>query len=99
MYKVVLDHSGEEYKATGKTVDEALVKMGLTWDRIKAKGVIKISKGKQSYEHVFTAIKLRRLFGNKLTRALWGKRLQFFVDSEKETNLPEKIEVKKKVKK
>ena len=93
MYKVTLQSAGEKHTTQAKSVDEALVKMNLTWNMIKAKGVITVSKNKKSYEHVFTAIKLRRIFGNKLTRALWSKRLEFFTDSEDETNIPEKLEV------
>ena len=91
MFKVTLQTSGEKHTKTAKSVNEALVKMNLTWNMIKAKGVITVSKGKKSYDHVFSAIKLRRIFGNKLTRALWSKRLEFFTDSEKETNVSEKL--------
>ena len=75
MYKVVLKTSDIEYKTDGESIDEALGKLGLTWEHIKAKGVITVSKDKTTYEHLFYQRQLRRIFANKLTRLIWAKRL------------------------
>lgn len=80
--KVSLLTVGEEYKATGKTVEEALVKMNLQWNDIKGKGTLTISDKDKTYEKLFTTIQLRRLFGNKLTLMLWGKRLEYLLSLE-----------------
>ena len=78
-YKVVLKTSGKRYVRKAKTINEALTIMGLTWNQIKAKGIVTIYKGKYSYEHLFTLLQLRKIFGNKLTRAMWSKRLELLL--------------------
>ena len=81
-YKIVLTTSGVDYKASGKTISEAIGKLGLSWEQIKAKGVIKISQGEKTDEHVFVLKILRRIFANKLTRMMWGKRLELLFKSK-----------------
>ena len=75
MIKANLKTVGKEYKGQGETVDEALGNMGITWEKIKGKGVITITDGVKTHEHLFYLSQLRKLFGNHTTRALWGKRL------------------------
>lgn len=74
-YKVVLDTGGKEYKAEGASIDESIAKLGLSWEQIKAKGVVRISYQGNSYEHLFYPKQLRRIFANKITRFMWAKRL------------------------
>ena len=80
MYNVKLETAGQEYKAKAETINEALDKIGLSWNEIKNKGVITISQGVgkniKKHEHLFNTIQLRRIFGNKLTQQLWAKRLE-----------------------
>ena len=81
-YKVVLTMAGIEYKAESMTIDGALEALGLSWEQIKAKGVITVSKGSSSYEMLFYPKQLKRIFANKLTRMMWGKRLQMLLESK-----------------
>lgn len=78
-YKVKLATSGKEYKEEGKTIVSALDKMGLEWQHIKSKGMLNVELGDKSHEHLFSCIQLRRLFGNKLRRALWAKRIKYLM--------------------
>jgi len=78
--KLVLETSGLKYQAQGESVEEALGSLGLEWHNIKAKGVVTVSKGKDAYEHLFSMNQLRRIFANKLTRMMWGKRLAILLD-------------------
>ena len=75
-YKIELETAGIKYKSAGETVNEAIANLGLSWNQIKAKGVIKISSGGYSMEHLFYLRQLRRIFANKLTCLMWGKRLE-----------------------
>lgn len=85
MYKLTLTIAGIEYKTSGKTIDEAIAALGLTWDMIKAKGTVKITDGRTSCEHLFQKLQLQRMFSNKITRFMWAKRLNLLL-KEKQTN-------------
>lgn len=74
--KILLQTVGKEYSATAPSVEEGLIKLGLSWDQIKGKGTILITKRKLSHEHLFNTLQLKRLFGNKLTMRLWAGRLE-----------------------
>jgi len=78
--KVKINTVGKEYNATAKSIEEGLDKIGLDWNDIKGKGTIIVSDGKKSYEHLFTCIQMRRLFGNKLAKGLWAKRLEILLN-------------------
>ena len=93
-YKVVLKMCGKEYVQEAETIDEALAKLGLSWNNIKGKGVIAVSKGKQTYEKLFYTQRLRQVFGNKLTRVLWAKRLDYLMKEGPDTNVPKKLKIK-----
>ena len=82
MYKITLQTAGKEYIESAETIDLVLEGLGLEWHDIKAKGIIKVENGKQSYEHLFYLKQLRRIFGNKLTRGLWAKRLQILLEAK-----------------
>lgn len=83
-YKLILEMAGKKYQGEGETIEEAFNSLGLSWEQIKAKGVVKITKGKDTYEHLFNLRQLRRIFANKLTRLLWAKRLKLLLnDSNK----------------
>jgi hypothetical protein len=75
-YKVVFDTVGIKHKAEGKTALDALSNLDITWDKIKNKGVITLSKGSKKAEHLFVIKQLRRIFVNKTVMALWAKRLE-----------------------
>lgn len=78
MFTVKISTSGQEYKAKGKSVEDALVKIGLEWHQIKGKGVVVVSQGDKTFEKVFNHVQLRRLF-NKITRAYWAHNLEFLL--------------------
>ncbi len=69
----------KRFMRKGKSVDEALSKIPLTWNEIKLKATITVYKGNKSYERLFYTRLLRRIFANKLTRLMWAKRLEFFL--------------------
>jgi hypothetical protein len=76
MYNVTLETSGLKFKAKGETVLEALDNLGITWEKVKAKGVITISQGKKSLDYLFILFQLKRIFANKYNRLLWSNRLE-----------------------
>ena len=81
-YKLTLVTSGYKYEMKGKTILDALNKIPLEWNDLKAKGTITVSQGKLSYEHLFYLRPLRRLLANKLNRLMWGKRLQILLETQ-----------------
>jgi len=94
MIKINLLTAGTDYKATGKTIEEALGNLKLDYTDIKAKGIMTVKNDKDSYEHLFNIIKLRRIISNKIVRKYWAKTLGMYLKSDKKTNLPEPIKVK-----
>lgn len=72
---VTLNTSGNSYEGSGVTADEAIASLGISWDQIKAKGVVTLVKGKETVEHLFYLGQLKKIFANKTTRAMWAKRL------------------------
>ena len=89
--KVNLSILGVDRKAEGKTLAEALSKFDLSWETIKGKGIMTITDGNNSYEHLFNMKVLRRIFSNKIVMGFWVKNLEMFLKSSKETNIPKKI--------
>jgi hypothetical protein len=77
-YKAVLKVLGKEWTHEGATLDEAL-DFGLSWEEIKGKGVITVSNGNSSHEHLFNAVKIRRILSNKTVRAQWAKMLELYL--------------------
>jgi len=82
MISVKLDTCKLEYKAKGETVLEALNNLGLDWQKVKAKGVITVTKGKNSLEHLFVLRQMKRIFANKYYRQLWAKRLELLFSNK-----------------
>lgn len=83
-YKLELDTAGKTYKTEGRTMLEALELIPLTWDRIKLKGVISVSKGKKKYQKLFPKSELSRLVSHKQAKVMYAKRLEYLLESEKE---------------
>lgn len=81
-YSLALKMAGIDYSTQGKSVEEALGALGLTWEKIKAKGVVTVTKGPKTYEHLFLQKQLKRIFANKLTRMMWGKRLELLLGEQ-----------------
>ena len=83
-YKLVLETAGNIYKSRGKTIDGCLADLSLSWEQIKYKGIVKITKNGQTYGHLFYQPQLRRIFANKTTRLLWAKRLDLLLRENKD---------------
>ena len=83
-YKLNLNIAGVDYKSGGETIDEALASLNLTWNQIKAKGVLKVTQGKHTLEHLFYLKPLKRIFANKTTRFIWAKRLELLIKQKDE---------------
>ncbi len=79
IYSIVLEIAGVKYKSNGKTINEALENLGLTWVQIKGKGILKVKWGKKTLEHLFFLKELKRIFSNKITRLIWEKRLKLLL--------------------
>jgi hypothetical protein len=81
VYSVVLETSGRKYKSDGDTIAEAIERLSLEWHHIKAKGIIRVSHGNKTYEHLFYLRPLKKIFANKMTRLVWGKRLTTLLET------------------
>ena len=82
MYNITLETTGLKYKAKGETILEAIDGLGLDWPQIKAKGVLTIKSGMKSLAHLFVLPQMKRLFANKMFRALWAKRLTLLFNNK-----------------
>ena len=87
-YKVTVDILGKKVKTEGETIEDCLSKFDLGWENIKNKGVVTVSKGNQSHEHLFNIKVLRRIFSNKIVRAHWAKNLELLLKENVKTNIP-----------
>lgn len=78
-YTVVLTILGNQWKQTGETIEEALSKFPLTWNEIKGKGTLTVSGNGQKHEHLMSMKVIRRVFSNKIARAIWAKNLTYLL--------------------
>jgi len=83
MYKIKLETNGSEYQSRGETMLEALDKLPLTWENIKAKGVITFTKGKNKSSKLMYLKPLRMLFASKLRRYGWAKQFETLLEANK----------------
>ncbi len=84
--KLTLETSDLKYETEAETIDATLAKLNLSWEQIKAKGVVTVSNGEKSYSHIFYLKQLKRIFANKTTRLLWAKRLDLLLKAGKRDN-------------
>ncbi|MCH8329011.1 MAG: hypothetical protein IIB81_01310 [Nanoarchaeota archaeon] len=70
---------GKSWSQEGKTVKLALDKFDLTWEQIKGKGTLTVSKDKKEHEHLMTAVLLRRIFSNKVMKDIWSRNLTYLL--------------------
>jgi hypothetical protein len=82
-FKVTLELTGNKYEVKAESIDLALEKIGLKWNQIKGKGIIKISSKDSYFERLFFVKQLRQMFSNKLSRNLWAKRMEFLMKPNK----------------
>lgn len=78
-YKIELELINGTFKSSGKTLSEAFENLGLTWNEIKSKGMMKVTKGDMYIEKLFMMHILRRIMSNKLVRQTWDKNLNFLM--------------------
>ena len=81
-YKVVIEILDEKWQQTGKTIEEALSNFPFTWEQIKGKGTLTVTQGTKKHEHLMTMRLLRRIFVNKVTRAVWARNLERLLESD-----------------
>lgn len=82
LYNLVLKTGELEYKSEGETAEKAIINLGVSWNQIKYKGTMKISKDGKSYEHFFYVRQLKKIFANRMMRAIWGRRLEMFLNNK-----------------
>ncbi len=90
-YKVVVKILGERWERGGSSIESALNKFKLGFVDIKGKGTLTVYKGKSKHVHLYNAIKLRRIFSNKIIRAHEAKSLGWFIQENYKTNIPKDI--------
>ncbi len=94
-YKVVIKILGERWAREGSSIESALGKFELDWQNIKGKGTLTVYKGGRKHVHLYNAIKLRRIFSNKIIRAHEAKSLDWFIKENYETNIPKDMVIRK----
>lgn len=65
-YNVIIRANGTEYTASGKTIQDAFVALGLTFQDIKTKGEVIVSNGQNTASRLLTLMELRRALLNKI---------------------------------
>ncbi len=81
-YKAVLTMNEVEHKGEGETAFDALDNLNLGWADIKTKGVLKLSKGKETSEKLFYLGPLRRVFATHLKKRLEAKYLERLLEGK-----------------
>lgn len=80
-YNVVLKIDSKEYKASGDSVYDAINKLKL--EKITYKGLLKVSKGKLTFEKLYFVPKLRLLLGNDVAKQVAGKFFEQLLRNDK----------------
>ena len=78
-YKIVITSLGDKWTKEGKTIKSTLDKFDLTWEQIKGNGELTISKGKKKHTQLMSAVKIRRIFSNKIVKGMWVKNLRILL--------------------
>ena len=74
-YNVTLEMPGRTEKASGESILEALDNMGLSWQDIKLKGVVKVKYGAKRAEKLYYLPQLKKMFLAKEFRIVQAKYL------------------------
>ena len=90
-YKVVLEVLTQKWESQGQTLLKALEGLKLTWDQIKGKGILTVYKGSKKHEHLMTMPLIRKILANKIVKAYWAKNLEYLLDGDNKTNIPERL--------
>ena len=78
MFALKLKLGPDTFSSKGATVLEALQKLPVP-PKFTAKGIVTLTKGSQKAERYFFPNRLRRLFMNRITQAVWAKNLGMFL--------------------
>ncbi len=87
MFKVTIEANGEIYKGKGKTINEALESVEISYTLIKTKGFLVIEDGKYQLRKFYVNRQLRRLLVSHLFRKqqiLFAERLLEVMKKKKE---------------
>ena len=82
MYKAILTMNNEDYSGKGDTAIEAMDNIPMTWDKVKAKGIITLKNGKLSAEKLFYLPRLKRIFTSPVTRKFWARNLEYLLGKQ-----------------
>ena len=82
-YKITISVLGNEWSEEGKTIHYTLDKFPLTWEQIKSKGVVVVTKGNLKRTQLIPGVTLRRILSNKIMKAVWSKRLKLLLEADK----------------
>lgn len=80
--QVKLDILGRIYEGESRTIKGAIAKLPLTWQTVKGKGVITVTKEGHVYERNMRADEIRRMVANDLSRRLWADRFDFLTKTD-----------------
>jgi hypothetical protein len=86
-YTVTLEILGKKYESKGETVLEALENLNLSWEQIKGKGVLTVSRGRDKHEHLFNMFRIRKIVANRIIRQHWAKTLEYFLENKIKSNI------------
>lgn len=92
-YKLKLVVLTKVWESEGRTFEEAVENLGISWEQIKGKGILTIKKGNKRHEHLMTMPLLRRMFNNKVARAIWARRFDYLLQVDSKTNVPDKLTI------
>ena len=85
-YKITLEILKEKWEETGDTIEETLSKFPISWEQIKGKGVLTVSKGTKTHEHLMKMFLLRKIFSNKIMKVKWASNLEFLLKEDVKSN-------------
>ena len=90
MYKVKIEANNEVYSASGKTIEEDLGNMKITYVEIKTKGFATFQKDKMTIKKFFVFRQLRRLLVSNLFQRLWAQNMEKQFDLMKKKGITKK---------
>jgi hypothetical protein len=80
--KITLAILGQEWTQEGRGIEGALSKFDLSWEQIKGKGEMRIELLGKKHTHLFSMVKLRRIFSNKIVKSFWAKNLNLIIEGK-----------------
>lgn len=80
-YKATLQIYERTYEGQGETIYDAITDIGLDYTQIKGKGNLIIKQGKDKCEKLFYLPMLRKLFVNKIFRAIQSRYMKLLLEA------------------